>query len=241
MAKQTLNVAVIGASGAIGSALVAHLSVSDDIEHVYAFSRHAVSYDSTNISYHFIDIEDETTITKAAEELANVSLDMIIVASGMLHNDTIEPEKSIKHLDADNFHKIYAVNTVGPALVAKHFAPLLPRERPSVMAFLSARVGSIGDNHMGGWYAYRASKAALNMIIKNLSIELGRKYKQLAVIGLHPGTVDSKLSAPFSGNVPKDTLFSADYSAGELLKVLRSRSVSDTGRVFDYAGIVIEN
>ena len=132
--------------------------------------------------------------------------------------------------------RAYQINAIGPALVAKHFLPLLATDRKAVFAALSARVGSIGNNRLGGWYAYRASKAALNMILKTLSIELARRNPSAICVGLHPGTVDTRLSGPFQRGVPGDKLFSPHRSAPCLLKVINALSPGQSGRVLAWDG-----
>ena len=149
-------------------------------------------------------------------------------------------KKNIKELEQEKFRRLFDINTIGPALVAKHFLPLLKHQQKSVFAALSARVGSIGDNHLGGWYAYRASKAALNMIIKNLAIETNRRYADSIIVGLHPGTVDSNLSKPFQSRVAKDKLFSPAFSAESLLKVIEGLTAKDSGKIVAWDGQVIE-
>ena len=158
------------------------------------------------------------------------------MANGILHDEGLTPEKSLRDLSAEKFQRIFEVNTVTPALIAKHFLPKLNREQTSIFAALSARVGSISDNQLGGWYAYRASKAALNMIIKNAAIEIGRRNKQAIIVGLHPGTVDSNLSKPFQGNVADGKLFTPEYSAEKLLDVLENLSPEQTGKCFAWDG-----
>ena len=150
------------------------------------------------------------------------------------------PEKSLRDLDAETMRKVFEVNTIGPALVAKYFIPLMAREGKGVFSALSARVGSVSDNRLGGWHSYRASKTALNMIIKNISIEAARKYKELSVIGLHPGTVDTGLSEPFQSNVSEGKLFSPESSARYLLDVVNGVQASDSGKVFAWDGQEIE-
>jgi len=135
--------------------------------------------------------------------------------------------------------QVFAINTIGPALVAKHFLPLLDRNRRSVFAALSARVGSISDNRLGGWYGYRASKSALNMIIKTLAIELSRRNREAICIGLHPGTVDSRLSAPFQNNVAADKLFAPDLAATQLLEVVDQVRSEQSGRLLAWNGLEI--
>ena len=146
------------------------------------------------------------------------------------------PEKSLRDLSSDKFHRIFEVNTITPALIAKYFLRKLNKEKTSIFTALSARVGSISDNQLGGWYAYRASKAALNMIIKNAAIEVARENKKAIIVGLHPGTVDSDLSKPFQGHVADKNLFTPEYSAEKLLKVLEDLSPEKTGKCFAWDG-----
>lgn len=232
-----LNVAVIGASGGLGLAFVEHLSAQSNISKIHAFSRSETTFDNVKVESHHIDITSEVSIKDVAESLKNLVLfDIVIVATGFLHDETSSPEKTIRDLSFDNLEKVFAVNTFGPALVAKYFLPLLPRDRRSVFACLSARVGSISDNHLGGWYAYRASKAALNMILKNAAIEMARRYKEACIIGLHPGTVDTSLSQPFQRNVSEGKLFTPEYSSAQLLKVINDVSPGQSGKVFAWDG-----
>jgi len=207
-----------------------------------AFSRSGSVLEHPKVHHHRLDLEDEATIARAAE-LAAVdgrTLDLVIVAAGILHDgDALRPEKTWRAIDGAALERLYRINTVGPALVAKHFLPLLARERKSVFAALSARVGSISDNELGGWHAYRASKAALNMLIKTFSIELARRNPRAVCVGLHPGTVDTRLSAPFKANVPEGKLFTPDHSASRLVEVLDRLDASDSGKVFAWDGQLI--
>jgi NAD(P)-dependent dehydrogenase (short-subunit alcohol dehydrogenase family) len=132
--------------------------------------------------------------------------------------------------------QVLALNTIGPAIIAKHTLPLMNRNQRFVFAALSARVGSISDNGLGGWHSYRASKAALNMLLKNFALEVGRTHKEGVVVGLHPGTVDSKLSQPFQTNLPEGQLTQADAAAAKLLNVLMRLGADQSGRVFDFSG-----
>jgi NAD(P)-dependent dehydrogenase (short-subunit alcohol dehydrogenase family) len=222
------NIVIIGASGAIGSAFTQRLSEQYPNASLYAFCR--------NGKYH-IDYSSEDSIAAAAVYASKEKpLDLVIVAIGILHDDDIMPEKSLRELSAEKFHRIFEVNTITPALIAKHFLPKLNRNKPSIFAALSARVGSISDNRLGGWYAYRASKSALNMIIKNASIEIGRRNKHAIIVGIHPGTVDSNLSKPFQANVPAARLFTPKYSANKLLDVLENLTPEQTGKCFAWDG-----
>ena len=150
--------------------------------------------------------------------------------------DGIGPERSYKALDPGVMEQVFRLNTIGPAIIAKQMVPLLPRDRRAVFAALSARVGSIGDNRLGGWHSYRASKAALNMLLKNLALELQRSHPQAVVAGLHPGTVDTALSEPFQRNVPQGKLFTVGQSASCLLDVIDRLGPADSGQVFDWQG-----
>ena len=232
-----LQVAVIGASGGIGRAFVEQLQAQNNVSEIHAFSRSNVAFNNDKVTPHTIDIVSESSIKQAVDELdAGLLFDVIIVAVGLLHDDTLFPEKSIRDVSLENFQRIFAVNSFGPMLLAKHFLPRLVKDSKSVFACLSARVGSISDNHLGGWYAYRASKAALNMIIKNTAIEMSRRYKQSCIIGLHPGTVDTALSQPFKKNVSDQKLFTPEYSSECLLKVINNTTPNQSGTVIAWDG-----
>ena len=234
------TVCIIGASGGIGRAMTKLLIAQPNVHRVFALSRSKYEPDNTNVSTGFIDLEDEGSIQRAAAEIAgaNTKLDAIVVATGILHDDdaSLRPEKTFRNLNADAMSKVFRVNTIGPSLIAKHFVPLLCEDRRSVFAALSARVGSIGDNRIGGWYSYRASKSALNMILKTLAIEMKRTNPKSIAVGLHPGTVDTGLSSPFQRNVPKGKLFDSEFSARHLLNVMDGLTETDSGKVFDWAG-----
>lgn len=235
--KAPLNVAIIGASGGIGAALLAECIQSPSVAHVHALSRKGDAHPSPKVNALKFDFTDEESLTAAAEVLKqSTPLDLIILATGLLHGSGISPEKNMRALSAASFARSLEINTIGPALTAKYLLPLLRRNEKAVFAALSARVGSISDNRLGGWYAYRASKAALNMIIKTLAIEHGRQFKDSVIIGLHPGTVDTDLSKPFQGNVPDSQLFTPQYSAQKLLTVIDALSPRDSGYIFDWAG-----
>lgn len=236
------RVAVIGASGGIGAAFVEQLVALPATSRVYAFARGLDEQSDNKIHLAPIDITRERTVRDAAELAAcEGPLDLVIVATGILHdNNGVFPEKSLRNIDAGVMADVLRINTIGPSLVAKHFLPLLRPGHKSVFAALSARVGSIADNRLGGWTSYRASKAALNMVLKTLSIEHARRFPDSAVIGLHPGTVDTRLSRPFQRNVAEGKLFSASQSAGYLLDVIEQVTPEDTGRVFAWDGSRID-
>jgi NAD(P)-dependent dehydrogenase (short-subunit alcohol dehydrogenase family) len=232
-----VTVAVIGASGGIGCAFLEHLSAQPNVTQINAFSRSKPAFDHTKIEYSALDITAEDTIKTAIDTLDdNTLFDIVIVATGILHDETTTPEKTIRDLNLDTFQKIFAINTFGPALIAKHFLPRLRRDRRSVFACLSARVGSITDNQLGGWYAYRASKTALNMLLKNAAIETSRRYKEACIIGLHPGTVDTALSEPFQSNVKEGKLFTPAYSSEKLLNIINNVNPPQSRKIFAWDG-----
>lgn len=228
--------AIFGASGGIGSA-ICHALTERGVATIYAGSRDGAQAGLSAIRPFVFDLTDERSIAAAAEMMTEVPPDLVIVTTGVLTlADGAGPERNYRKLDPAVMQQMLLHNTVGPALIAKHMLPLLPRDRRAIFAALSARVGSIGDNRMGGWHSYRASKAALNMLLKNFAIELGRTHKQAVVAGLHPGTVDTALSEPFQGNVPDGKLFTPQHSAERLLAVLDGLQPKDSGGVFDWAG-----
>lgn len=188
-----------------------------------------------------VDVTDESTIERAAHVVASEigELDLLVNVSGLLHDGAMGPEKKLGHVEPAHLQRAFAVNAFGPLLVIKHFAELMVHGRRAVVANLSARVGSIGDNRLGGWYAYRASKAAQNMFTRTASIELARRSKALIVVALHPGTVDTALSKPFQRNVPPEKLFTVEHAASQLLHVIDDLTPRETGSFFAYDGTAI--
>lgn len=224
---------VIGASGGIGAAFEAALIEEGAFDVVHGFAR------SRTGALH-LDLLDEPSIAAAAAHVAQgPAPTLVIVATGLLHAGDRGPEKALRDLDPAWLAQVYAVNAIGPALVAKHFLPIMPRSGRTVFAALSARVGSITDNRLGGWHGYRASKAALNMLVRNLSIEERRRNDRAIVVALHPGTVDTALSRPFQGNVQAGRLFDAERAALQLLDVIEELKVADSGKLFDFEGTEI--
>jgi len=185
-----------------------------------------------------LDVQKESTIAAAAEAVAGETkeLQLILNVAGVLHGAGFSPEKKLGHVQPESLRHAFEVNAFGPLLVAKHFHGFLRHGRPSVFASLSARVGSISDNRLGGWYAYRGSKAAQNMFTKNISIELARVAPHAIVVGLHPGTVDTDLSKPFQSNVPEKQLLPPRESVAALLQVIESLDREDSGKIFDFRG-----
>jgi NAD(P)-dependent dehydrogenase (short-subunit alcohol dehydrogenase family) len=228
----TLHSAIIfGANGGIGRALADEVQSRGGFASVHRLSRH---------SRPPIDLCDEHSIAEAATQLreAAVSPTLIVVATGVLHEDGKGPEKSLRELDPEWMVENYRINAVGPALIAKHFLPLMPKSGRTCLAILSARVGSISDNRLGGWHSYRASKAALNMLVRNISIEAQRRNPEAIIVGLHPGTVETPLSAPFKGN-PAHERFDPANAARQLLDVLDGLNPDQSGQLFAYDGTVI--
>lgn len=219
---------VIGAGGGIGVALVEALRDEDTYDVVHALSRSGADP---------IDIEDEGSIAAAAARIAKGPPPaLVIVATGLLHRGDRMPEKSYRELDPDWLAANLRVNAIGPALIAKHMLPLMPKQGRCVFAILSARIGSISDNRLGGWYGYRMAKAAVNQLVRTLSIEDKRRNDRGIIVGLHPGTVDTGLSKPFQGNVRPGTLFTPDRAASQLLDVIDGLKAPDSGRLFDFEG-----
>jgi len=217
---------VIGATGGIGSALLRRLQGAGEFGTVIGLSRASTPP---------LDLGDEASIAACADFVSRQGkLRLVLVATGLLHRAGIQPEKSIRELNAAAMADMFAVNTLGPALVLKHFLPLLARDGRAVLAALSARVGSIGDNQLGGWYSYRASKAALNQMLHTAAVELRRSHRYAICVALHPGTVNTPLSAPFSkaGLEAQDP----DLAAERLLNVIAGLTPEDSGRFFDHRG-----
>lgn len=227
---------VFGATGGVGGALVAALAADPRCEVVHAAARRPVEPAAKVTSLTF-DLEDEGSIADAVAMAAKQGpLDLVIVATGLLHEEGLRPERTWRAIEPAALDRAFRVNAVGPALVAKHALGALARDRKAVFAALSARVGSIGDNQLGGWHAYRASKAALNMLVKNFAIELGRRSPQAVCLSLHPGTVATELSQPFQANVPTGKLFTPQRSAASLLSVIDAVTPEDSGGLFAWDG-----
>lgn len=231
---------VFGASGGIGAALIEALRMRGTPQ-VFAASRTRPVSLPDGVEWVHFDLEDENTIAEAAKLARGQPLDCVIVASGVLTlAEGRGPERSFRQIEADAMARVLHLNTIGPALVAKHFLPLLPKDRRGVFAALSARVGSIGDNRIGGWHSYRASKAALNMLVRNYAIELGRTHSRAICVALHPGTVDTALSEPFQANLPAGQLTAPEEAANNLLDVLDRLNPADSGGLFDWQGNWVE-
>lgn len=249
------NVLIQGAGRGLGLALAETVLNAQADTHVIASARDPdqssglkalrETHGEDRLTTVALDITDDASIKTAREQVgAQVQkVDTIIICAGLLHDENtgLWPEKKLGDIDPDNLAASFAVNATGPMLMIKHFHDLLPKGERGVIASLSARVGSISDNGYGGWYAYRASKAAQNQLTKTASIELARRSKNEHIcVGLHPGTVDTNLSEPFQSHVPDQQLQAAATAADHLLAVVDNLTPDDTGQVFDWAGSRIE-
>ena len=237
------NALVVGSSQGLGLELCAQLLARG--HRVFAATRDPSAATALRalaseerLSVVALELTDPASIEAALGEVAaQVSrLHLVMNVAGLLHGADLGPERKVEELDLDAFQRVFAVNAFGPALVVKHALPLLRHSEPSIVANLSARVGSISDNRLGGWYAYRASKAAQNQLTKTLAVEFSRRAKHCAVVALHPGTVDTGLSKPFQRHVPPEKLFSTERAARQLLEVLDGVTVEQTGQFFAWDG-----
>lgn len=251
----THNFLIIGGTGGIGQAMIKQLLNTNPIAaeagvQIFAtYHSREPSLQADNLHWLRMDVTEEASIAAAIVDIKaqTTQLHWVINAVGLLHTATEGPEKSIRQLEPEYFMQNMAVNALPSLLIAKHIKPLLKpatattaTDAPAtIYATVSARVGSIMDNRVGGWYSYRMSKAALNMGMKTLSIEWARTLKQVCVVVLQPGTVDTELSKPFQGNVPEDKLFTVEYSAKKLLSVLADMSAEQTGSFVDWSGAAI--
>ncbi|WP_019024200.1 MULTISPECIES: SDR family NAD(P)-dependent oxidoreductase [unclassified Thioalkalivibrio] len=218
---------VVGATGGLGAAFVEHLEKDPNCGCVVALGRHSEPP---------VDLLDETSIERAAGWLRKQApeWDLILDATGILTIDGHGPEKRLRDLDPAIMARSFAINAIGPALLFKHLAPLLPRLRKGILATLSARVGSIEDNQLGGWVSYRAAKAALNQIVRTTALELRFSHRQATVIALQPGTCATRLSEPYRARAPE--VLAPEYASGELLKVLDRLDATDSGSFYDFEG-----
>jgi NAD(P)-dependent dehydrogenase (short-subunit alcohol dehydrogenase family) len=238
---------VSGASRGIGLAFVRRLAAGGQARRVWAGCRNpatatalvrlAEECDAVRVLQ--LDVTDESSLATAAQAVAaeGEPLDLVVNCAGFLHRpDGPQPERRLAEVRLDWLLESFAVNSAGPLLLARHFESLFPRRERAVFASLSARVGSIGDNRLGGWYAYRGAKAAQNMFIRTLSIELARRNRSLVCVALHPGTTDTGLSQPFQGGVPASKLFSTERAVDQLLGVIDGLGPKDTGGFFAWNG-----
>lgn len=233
-----MDILITGGTGGIGHAMVERLSQLDSV------NVHAVWHStpppvlSCPVQWHRADITDEKDVSGLARKLERV--DWIINTAGKLHSATIKPEKNLQQFEAAAFEEMIRVNTLPTLLLAKHFTNAFKHSPSPRLAVLSARVGSISDNRLGGWYSYRCAKAALNMAVKSISIEWQRTIPKSCVVALHPGTTDTPLSKPFQHNVPAGKLFTSHRVANDLITIIQSLTPAQTGQFLAYDGTVID-
>ena len=233
-----LRAAIFGATGGIGGALAAQLAESSRYREIHVGGRSPpILKHPATIPFTF-DLTNEASIAEAAEAIGAAGpVDLAIIATGILHDhSTLTPEKSWRALDAGTMAEVLAINTIGPALIAKHMLPMMRRDGRAVFVGLSARVGSISDNRLGGWHSYRASKAALNMLFRNFAIEFAVRNPHGIVVTIHPGTVDTALSKPFQRGVSQNRVLEPKLSASHILSVLDGLSPQDSGGLFGWSG-----
>ena len=240
-------VVVHGASRGIGLALVSELSKENDQRLLVATCRQPENARQLRrlqktrpreIEIVQMDAENESSVKNAAIRVKSLceTVSMMISCVGFLHDSNIQPERRLQDTTAQQLLTAVRVNAVGPLICVKHFEQFFERQKKTIVAALSARVGSITDNKIGGWYGYRASKAALNMYLKNLSIELPRRYQRMICVALHPGTVDTQLSRPFQQRIPSKQIFEPAYSARLIMGILSNLDESDNGRFIAWDG-----
>lgn len=233
---------IVGAGQGIGLAFVRQLLQLDCCDRLYATYRNSQSellqITDSRLKCLPLDLTVEAQIAAAIQTIQTETqkLQLVINCVGILHEAGLQPEKSLRHIQAEQLIRYFQVNSIGAVLLAKQVQPLLKHRDRSIFATISAKVGSIGDNHLGGWYGYRASKAALNMLMRTTALEYKRTCPQTIVVTLHPGTTDTQLSRPFQRNVPPEKLFSVDRTVQQLLDVLSQLTEQDSGEFFSWDG-----
>jgi len=241
------NALIVGASRGIGLGFVQQLLIDSRIAKIYATYRQPESAAellilSTKYPDRLVclrmDITEESQIAECSQQMRTEvgKLHLVVNCVGLLHEGDFQPEKSLKHLNSENLLRYFQINSIGSVLLAKHLLPLFKHSDKSVFASISAKVGSITDNQIGGWYGYRASKAALNMFMRTVAIEYGRSSPKTFVVVLHPGTTDTELSQPFQKNVPPGKLFSVERTVTQLLTVIDQLQEGDSGQFFSWDG-----
>ncbi len=235
---------IVGGGQGIGLGFVRQLLAKTDTDHVYATYRRIESatellaIDNPKLHCLQMDITDESQIAAVIQAIQaeTKTLNYVINSVGVLHEGEMQPEKSLRHINSEQLLRYFQVNSIGAMLLFKQVQPLLKHDARSILATISAKVGSIGDNQIGGWYGYRASKAALNMFIRTTAIEYKRTCPNAILVALHPGTTDTRLSLPFQRNVPAEKLFSVDRTVSQLFTVMDGLTPTDSGEFFSWDG-----
>lgn len=241
------NALIVGASQGIGLGFVKALLQQNNIQNLYATYRSQETAGALfNLSQQYgdrlkclqVDITQEAQLATAVKQIQESveQLHLAIYCVGVLHDQNLSPEKSLRQIDPEKLIYSFQVNSVGAVLLAKHLMPLFKKTERSIFASISAKVGSISDNRLGGWYGYRASKAALNMFLKTTAIEYSRRCPKTIVVALHPGTTDTRLSQPFQKNVPPGKLFPVEHTVNLLTQVISDLDLKDSGEFFSWDG-----
>jgi len=225
---------VFGAGSAISQALMPHFL---EAYRVITVSRSPQPSAGSGEAHYTCDYTEPDLLRLAAQVSADWgSVSLVFCALGLLHSEVVTPEKKLSDLSERQLENYFRVNSVIPALILKACVPLMPKSEASKAVFLSAKIAGISDNRLGGWYGYRASKAALNMLLKTASLELARSHRRLCLVALHPGTTESPLSAPFTASLPPERLFSPETTANRLWRVIESLGPEDSGRFLHWDG-----
>ena len=245
--SQGINVLIVGASGGIGLAFTRQLLAEEKVDRLFATHRESSAMaDLSQLKQEYpeklallsLDITQESQVAAIAKSISEEvkRLHLVINCVGILHDGDFQPEKSLRQIQPNNLLRYFEINSIGAILLVKHLLPLLKHPERSILATISAKIGSIGDNQIGGWYGYRASKAALNMFLRTAAIEYKRTSPQTIMVMLHPGTTDTELSKPFQRNVPPEKLFDRDRTVTQLLAVLDQLTEKDSGEFFSWDG-----
>ena len=242
--KTPVNIAVFGASGGIAQGVISYL-----LQHLEQVNLHCISRKHTyqehklttqqSLTTHHIEHYDDAALDLLTNRLNNTKFDLVFIATGTLHDSTVQPEKRVKNVTQHSFEKIMNTNALVPIMIAKHMLSSMGKKAPAAICALGARVGSISDNKLGGWYSYRASKAALVMMLKTLAIETQRTHPDLRVCAIHPGTVNTDLSQPFQSNVEPHKLFSKALAGQHIVNVINSLNMSHNGQQLAWDGSVV--
>jgi NAD(P)-dependent dehydrogenase (short-subunit alcohol dehydrogenase family) len=245
-----LNALIIGASQGIGLGFTEKALQNAQFKQIFATYRQESSADKLlalesqygdRLNCLQVDITQESQIAAAVKEISTAvdKLHLVVYCVGVLHQGDLQPEKSLRQIVPEHLINYFQVNSIGAVLWAKHLMPLLTHRDRNIFASISAKVGSIGDNYLGGWYGYRASKAALNMFLRTTAIEYSRRCRQTIVVALHPGTTDTRLSQPFQKNVPPEKLFPVEKTVNQLWTVMEGLTIKDSGKFFSWDGTVL--